>query len=549
MMPAKITDTNSDQAFTDLSEMPRFLDVQSLELAYEKSLRQTDIVYGTESARQLRVRIILLEDENDDLHDQLALGDDRIDVLETSVQEVQDQLEIAGESLQRAQSDFRIKTREVETLKAGLHSMNGMSMDVTKLLTEKLALARELSALKPEVEHLRSQVATHQSLLAEKLSLQRQLTSVQVELETEKRATQRALAKEGKIEEHDARLEAQFEELRKEVAKERRERQRVEREAQKELADWEGKKTILEGKLDAFRNKLRITKEQLKEAQNELQKSQTAAQASRLLAPAGAEVEKQARNIRKRSAAQLDKDAAVGTPGALPVTKKRRKASTLPGDKSTFSITPFLNRTSVAPEFPLLDHQVSGHEDEVGASSAIEAAYRSSPSVVPRMEQKAKATSVRPDHAGKKHDALTTAKIGKANAKRPPTRKRRPGPPLEQVAEEDQGENVAPTEVSVKTHVLPGMPLLKKDNSIDDTLSEDMEGRKKKRRLLNGGLGRTLFDDNDGEGSKGGDKGHAGSARVFGTMRPKGALCLGLGAAGFGSFSPLKKDRKSSAVP
>ena len=97
--------------------MQQFLDIQSLELLYEKSLRQTDIVYGTESVRQLRVRILLLEDENDDLHEHLARGDDRIDVLETSVQEVQDQLEIAGESLQRAQSDFWIKTREVETLK------------------------------------------------------------------------------------------------------------------------------------------------------------------------------------------------------------------------------------------------------------------------------------------------------------------------------------------------------------------------------------------------------------------------------------------------
>lgn len=97
--------------------MQQILDTRSLELAYEKSQRQTDIIYETESARQLRVRIFLLEDENDDLHEQLALGDERIDVLEKSVQDVQDQHEIAGESLQRVQSDLRVKTREVETLK------------------------------------------------------------------------------------------------------------------------------------------------------------------------------------------------------------------------------------------------------------------------------------------------------------------------------------------------------------------------------------------------------------------------------------------------
>ena len=138
MTPAETMDTPSDQDSTDLSEasrtfihsaqtafllilevlqMQQLLDTRSLELAYEKSLRQTNIIYEIESARQLRVRILLLEDENDDLHEQLALGDNRIDILERSVQDVQDQLEIAGESLQRVQSDLRMKTREVETLK------------------------------------------------------------------------------------------------------------------------------------------------------------------------------------------------------------------------------------------------------------------------------------------------------------------------------------------------------------------------------------------------------------------------------------------------
>lgn len=97
--------------------MQQLLEVRSLELAYERSMRQTDIVYKIESARQLRLRIFLLEDENDDLHEQLAFSDDRIDVLEKCVQDVQDQLEIAGQSILRVQSDLRVKTREAETLK------------------------------------------------------------------------------------------------------------------------------------------------------------------------------------------------------------------------------------------------------------------------------------------------------------------------------------------------------------------------------------------------------------------------------------------------
>ena len=441
---------------------------------------------------------------------------------------------------------------------AELNSMNGMSMDATKLLTEKLAMARELSTLKPEVDHLRSQVAVHQSLLAEKLSLQRQLNTFQVELEMEKRATQRALAKEGKSHEHDTRLEDQLEELRREVAKERRERQKVEREAQKELADWEGKKTILEGRLDAFRNKLRLTKDQLKEAQNEPHTAQTTAQAARVLAPADANIEKQSRNPRKRSAGKLDKDAIIGTPGDLPVAKKSKKASTLPGDKSTFSITPFLNRTaSVPPELPLLDREENEGEDEVDAPSEMHVdPNRSSPAVVPPTGLKVNA--IRPGNTGNKPDILVNAKSGKANAKVPPARKQKVAPALEKVAEEDQDENMAPTEATVTAQMIVTKQPIKKGNNVDDTLSGDMEGRKKRRRLLGGGLGKTLFDDDDGEGARGADKGHNGGATSFGGMgragiaRSKGGLRLGLGGStgggGFGTFSPLKKDRMASAA-
>ena len=70
-----------------------------------------------EKARQLRVQLLLLEDDNDDLHAQLAQDDDRIDDLERRCQELQEALEACESKLESAQGDLRIKSREIETLK------------------------------------------------------------------------------------------------------------------------------------------------------------------------------------------------------------------------------------------------------------------------------------------------------------------------------------------------------------------------------------------------------------------------------------------------
>lgn len=92
-------------------------DHHALALAYEKSLKQTDVVYFDERMRQLRLQILLLEDENDQLHEQLAQGDDRIDGLNTLCSELQGSLHATQGSFDTAQSDLRLRLREIETLK------------------------------------------------------------------------------------------------------------------------------------------------------------------------------------------------------------------------------------------------------------------------------------------------------------------------------------------------------------------------------------------------------------------------------------------------
>ena len=414
-------------------------------------------------------------------------------------------------------------------------------MDSTKLLTEKLTLARELSTLRPEIENLRSQAASHQSLLAEKLSLQRQLSTCQVELETEKRSYQRALAKEGRLQEQDSLYESKLEELQVEVGKERRERQKLEREVQRTTTEWENQKATLESRVDAFTNKLRLAKDQLKEERTKKQNVHAAAQAT---AGSG---ETAARDHRKRNAAQMDSDTMIGTPGLLPASKRGKRGSTLPGDKSTFSITPFLNRTtSVAPDSTIEEPSNGGEDEELQKPYySLNGLQNTKGSLSTVDSHKIQTVNDASTDAPMPESGLTAkVKYGKTNAGVLPTRKKpQSAPSLEQVAEEndEQSGTVAIAQPKVPGNTIP-----------DDIVSDDVEVKKRKRKIL-GGPGRTLFDEDDGEAPKG-DRGLLGDARKSGTL---GRLTLGgpkLGArvrlgparGGSSTFSPLKKERKAA---
>lgn len=75
------------------------------------------------------MRFLLLEDENDDLHAQLAQDDDRIDGVERHNHALEEDLEVCQDNLESAQCDLRMKTREIETLKVQSEiSSNGKEM-------------------------------------------------------------------------------------------------------------------------------------------------------------------------------------------------------------------------------------------------------------------------------------------------------------------------------------------------------------------------------------------------------------------------------------
>lgn len=63
------------------------------------------------------MRVSILEDENDNLHEQLVEEEDCIDELEQVNNGRQEELHTAHSNLETAQSELRLKAREIETLR------------------------------------------------------------------------------------------------------------------------------------------------------------------------------------------------------------------------------------------------------------------------------------------------------------------------------------------------------------------------------------------------------------------------------------------------
>lgn len=411
-------------------------------------------------------------------------------------------------------------------------------MDSTKLLTEKLTLSRELSSLKPEVDHLRSQAASHQSLLGEKLSLLRQVSTLQVELETEKRSMQRALVKEEKSQAEDAKLESRLDALQADLARTRREAERTEREAQKASTESENKIATLESRLDAFRNKLRSSKEQLREVQSELQ----LAHASKVQPAANVKSSTSTSKVTsKRNAAQMDADTMIGTPGDQPAAKRSRQKGALPGDKSTFSITPFLNRTaSVAPESPTSNIMANGDEDDTNASSA--SGSQGKPQALSAGQNgKSQVLARRRGASSHKSGANDVKAPGLGILKTAGESRLRAAPRLEQVTEEGDAESADPAQVIAESAT--------QRTSRGALVEEGEQIRKRKRKVLGAGAGKTLFDDCEADI---GDGGALGGTRAFGKLAFGGPRFGGrkaLGSAGnFGSISPLRQDKRGVKI-
>ncbi|KAF2819730.1 hypothetical protein CC86DRAFT_127113 [Ophiobolus disseminans] len=522
--------------------------------------------------RQLTTLQVELENEKRTAARTLAKQGRRMeqdDDMRSELEEVRKELAQEKKDRAKAEAAFAKLEKAAERVQTDLESQQQVT-DRLQAKVDKLAKKDASKASNRDethdaaMEELRQELHLEKTarLKAEKANRKSSSHDVEIEqlrqeLEQEQQRRQKA---EKVVHKGTHQGDSQAEEIKKALDEEKRERKKQEKEFTKTLAELQGRNTILDDKLSAFREKLRTTKEKLKEKEAQLDRADRAQTAPPTKASATAST-KPAKNARKRLAATAEPETNLGTPGdGFPAKKAKRGTSvSAMGDTSTFSLTPFLNRTgNVAPASPIAEE--AEEEEDVEQQEPTPTAQ---PKKAPKKTAQHK---VKP---------LAPAPSNKANAK-VPGRKKAATPALEMVAEEvtelshnqsrDNSEN-APITVPLKdaddgpsTKAKSGVPKFKPRKSLMSfaTFAEEPAAEKKKKRKLGASAGKTLFDAEDAEDaaplkpvgvSKGLFAARALGKSVLGKQgqRPISGGFNMLSEEAF-SFSPLKKDRRGASM-
>lgn len=172
---------------------------------------------------------------------------------------------------------------------------------------------------------------------------------LEVQLEDANRAHERTQTRDIQQDQEIARLSLQLEKVHKELAEEVKIKEQYERNGQQQRLEWTTQRNTLDTKIETLNKKLRSTKDQRQEASHAQHRQDNANITTYETNQSGP----RPRAIPlQRPTAQFNQDMAIATPGAVQTHEKAKRSKTaLPGDKSAFSITPYLSRTNGQPDF------------------------------------------------------------------------------------------------------------------------------------------------------------------------------------------------------
>nr|POE93614.1 hypothetical protein CFP56_19626 [Quercus suber] len=531
------TTADATAALTEKLALTRELSVLRPELEHLKAqAASTEQLMTDKLALQRQLSEIQCEVENARREAKRALAKRRNTGVEIAQEEQMEDLrrQLAKEKRARARAEEAADVSQADLNVDDVRKELAREKRARQKAEEKLEEAQSAT----QVEDVRRDLLEEKKM---KEKLEDKVETLQIQLEKEKKAAARAAKRADGISDADE----QAEDLRDQLAKEKKARAAAEKRAEtaeskaekateQMTADLETKKAALD-KLEQFRNKLRTTKDRLKDVEAELELAKTTA--TKAPAKKTAVATTTTKTSQKRNAAQMAADATtLGTPGDGPAAKRSRAAAGL-GDKSTFSITPFLNKTT----------SVLGGSDDEEADDGSPAATKTRPPLGAQAASRANIQKKAP--AARKPKAQQLAMVTEET---------------HEDHEHAQGqENAGATKISLKTGDEPANAEKKararKRKSIHDFQSFAKEPEIKKTRKL-GGLGKTLFDEDDEDGvvsTRAMPTKHVFGAKGFAALggglgRKAGGL-LGGGGAKLGStllegngsnFSPLKRSRR-----
>lgn len=486
-----------------------------LEKEYEKTLSDSARLLDGERDRVRRMELLLLKFENEALRSQLEEANGHLLGLTSADSEACAQLQEACQEIDHLELQAQASSSEINRLKEELSAQKNSSTSYNTVVAEKLHLSRDLSTLQSELERFKAQNASYQAVISEKHEMERQINSLELQLDNEKHAHERTQAKGSQQLTEITQLSARVEQLRNELAGELRAKQQQERDNHHQNSTWANQRATFEGKIDSLKQQLRLTKDKLQETQIEIQRRSVKSHAENDSKSSSRTVPLQ------RPGPSGHAGVTIATPGAVRVQEKLKRDSAMPGDKSAFSITPFLNRTGAPSDSPMSsvgdEDDILGDTDTPRGPLSKQSTFGESKRIGSALRRQLSPTE----------DRIPITKFTKSRAR-------------------DSAIPVSAPENEVKK------PTHRLDRRVPATETDELheqfehEQAKPKKRKLGGQRDRSLFEEEDEEepqpNKKFGRKLAIGNGRAstLGSNLPR---ALGLGAAPMG-FSPLKKDRR-----
>lgn len=538
--------------------------------------------------------------QKDVLAEKLAL-ERKLSSLET---ELANEKRAAEQVIQRQENEDNQASEELQQRVVELEK----KLAAEKKASQKAKKAQEKGQTDAE-EELRQQVADLEKRLAaeQKASetarktnqkvqsdteaeLRQQVAGLEKKLADEKRAAQKAKRSQDSDEkESQSELQLKVQELEEKLVSEARESERARRASEKEAATANDQVEMLTQRVEEFKNKLKETRAELKEVRAELTEARSVPARTTTTTTSVPLKDNEAKRplskskaAKKRGANDISVDEMMmDTPGHVEgrnkrPLKKRGVDFTTVGEKSTFSITPFLEKSNTInlaetieeedeepsiligkgdPGAPIIEPEAETTEDIPLAT--VEKPAKSVAKALKATKTKATDTTQKKPRGRPKAQAL---KESSPNTNVPSPRSKSAS--LEKVVEEP--EEPARSE-NVPSGTIPGSKKSSesKDNSASNPAatsaidtgnagSENPEPKKKKRKLLGTTNKGTLFDKDEDAGEteampppKTAAAAAGGKRKPVGLKASKGPVSsLAKNAFGGKAFSPLKRDRR-----
>ncbi|GAO15152.1 hypothetical protein UVI_02029500 [Ustilaginoidea virens] len=496
--------------------------IHQLEMLRQAALHKTNSITRDEQARLMQLRMLTMRDENSDLREQLGQRDYKMMALTRDTDQLRLDLDHSKQTVRAQEARLKKQDIDMASLKSEIEALNVSMQDSGKVLQEKFALARELDRLKPELEHLQSQLATFQETVAEKNNLRRQLDSVEVELENEKRSRQ-LLQSTNDDDAAMAELTCRLQDAEKKLAAEKKERQRAEREHERELAATKAENERLEERISSLKEKSRSLAAELKATREQLDDDAASETAVAVKAPSAAgrsagEKPKKAMALaaaadvgkKRRAPAMSFEEVTIQTPGNDAVArerpaKRRGIEKSAVGEKSAFSVTPFLNRNKSLSGTEESPNMVGVGAEEEPASDAAAAPEPPSPSESeeeapkPKVSFKSSVSVKSPAKAtrrrGRPPKATPLAESTPAKANRA-IRSKGTTPKIKSIPEVCVDKSGHDSGAADQENA--PVAAARKASALAQPKADEPEAKRKKRKLL-GAANTTLFDDDDND--------------------------------------------------